>query len=57
MQKYEYKVSNVLKHDDVEAYMNNMAKEGWKVIDTVLWANVKIGIIVTLEREVGHNTY
>jgi hypothetical protein len=52
MQKYEYRISNVLKRDDVESYMNDMAKEGWKVIDTVFWSNVKIGIIVTLEREI-----
>ena len=51
MQKYEYKVSNVLKRDEVELYMNNMAKEGWKVVDTVFWGNVGWGIIVTLERE------
>jgi hypothetical protein len=53
MQKYEYKVSKVLKRDEAEFFMNEMAKDGWRVIDTVMWANVKLGIVVTLERELG----
>lgn len=52
MQKYEYKVSEVLKPDELESYMNNMAREGWRVISTVYWTNFRIGIIVTLEREI-----
>jgi hypothetical protein len=51
MQKYEYKVSDVLKQEELESYMNDMAKEGWRVIDTVFWEKFKIGIVVTLERE------
>ena len=53
MQKFEYRVSRVLKHSELESYMNDMAKEGWRVVDTVLWSNVKIGVIVTFERELG----
>ena len=53
MQKYEYRVSKVLKRDEAESYMNEMAQDGWRVVDTVMWANVKFGIVVTFERELG----
>jgi len=52
MQRYEYKVSDVLRRDEVETYMNAMASQGWRVVDTVLWYYFRVGIVVTMEREI-----
>ena len=48
---YEYKVVEAKNSKDAEQIMNNMAREGWRVISNTYWMNFKAILIITFERE------
>lgn len=48
---YEYKVVEAKNSKDAEQIMNNMAREGWRVISNTYWTNFKAILIITFERE------
>jgi len=48
---YEYKVVEAKGAKQAEEVMNEMAKDGWRVISSVYWMNVKAILIITFERE------
>ena len=50
--KYEYKVVEAKGAKKAEVIMNEMAKEGWRVISTVYWMNMKAILIITFERQI-----
>lgn len=50
--KYEYKVKEAKDAKQAEVIMNEMAKDGWRVISTIYWMNVKALIIITFEKEI-----
>lgn len=50
--KYEYKVKEANGSKKAEEIMNEMAKDGWRVISTIYWMNVKALIIITFEKEI-----
>lgn len=47
----EYKVMEAGNSQRAEQIMNEMAREGWRVVSTAFWANFKALIIITFERE------
>ena len=49
--EYEYKVVEAKGAKKAEEIMNQMAKEGWRVISNVYWMNMKAILIITFERE------
>lgn len=49
--KYEYKVIKV-KVNDAEDLMNQMSKDGWRVVSTSPNLAMGYGIIITFEKEV-----
>lgn len=49
--KYEYKVLEARNSNEAEKLMNDMAKEGWRVIGITYWTNFKVILIITFERE------
>ena len=46
----EYKVMKS-SLDEAEGVMNDMARQGWRVIDVTYWTNWTTGVVVTFERE------
>lgn len=50
--KYEYKVKEAKDAKKAEEIMNEMAKDGWRVISTIYWMNMKALIIITFEKEI-----
>lgn len=48
---YEYKVIEVEYPKDMEKLMNDMAKDGWRVVSTAHWHNFKATMVITFERE------
>lgn len=48
---YEYKVVEFEYPKDMEAGINKMASEGWRVVSTAMWHNFKVTMVVTFERE------
>ena len=48
---FEYKVIKT-KVDNAEREINELAKDGWRVISTIYWMNVKALIIITFEKEI-----
>ena len=48
---YEYKVIEAKNPKEAEEIMNEMAKEGWKVISNTYWVNFKSFLVITFERE------
>lgn len=48
---YEYKVVEAKNSKEAERIMNDMAKDGWKVISNTYWVNFKAILIITFERE------
>ena len=48
---YAYKVIKVENPNDAEKIMNNMAKEGWRVISINYWTKWSTYLIVTFEKE------
>lgn len=49
---FEYKVLEVHSAKESEKVMNEMAKDGWRVISTFMWQNFRVIIIITFEREI-----
>ena len=47
---YEYKVE-ILKVREAEAKMNELAKEGWRVVEITPNVAMGYGVVVTFERE------
>ncbi len=51
MKKYEYKVMQGKDPKHAEQIMNEMSNDGWRVVDTAVWRNFTVMIIITFERE------
>ena len=49
---YEYKVIEAERPNEMEAIMNKMAKDGWRVVSTTLWHNFKVTVAITFERAI-----
>lgn len=47
----EYKVELAKNLEKAEEIMNDLAKDGWKVVSTAYWYNWKVGLTITFERE------
>ncbi|MDY0276596.1 MAG: DUF4177 domain-containing protein [Acholeplasma sp.] len=47
---YEYKVMSAKNYNEAEEIMNLLAKEGWRVVNTTYWMNVKVYLVITFER-------
>ena len=47
----EYKVIGVKSIDEAEKKMNEMAREGWEVVNTSYYYGLKIVIVITFVRE------
>jgi hypothetical protein len=48
---FEYKVVETKNGKEAEIQMNELAKEGWRVVATSYWLNYKAILIITFERE------
>lgn len=48
---YEYKIEKAKNVKDAEVIMNEMAKEGWRVVSTRYWAYLGVYLVLTFERE------
>lgn len=49
---YEYKVVEAKNTIEAEKIMNEMAKDGWRVISNVFWTNFKAILVITFERQI-----
>lgn len=49
---YEYKVMEAKNSAEAESIMNEMAKDGWRVISNIFWTNFKALLVITFEREI-----
>lgn len=47
---YEYKVIEYKQPKNMEEGMNEMAKQGWRVVSTAMWHNMLVTMVVTYER-------
>ncbi|MGN0806565.1 MAG: DUF4177 domain-containing protein [Candidatus Coproplasma sp.] len=47
----EYKVELAKNKDAAEEIMNELAKQGWRIVSTAYWYNWKVGLAITFERE------
>ena len=47
----EYKVELAKNLEQAEKIMNDLAKDGWKVVSTAYWDKWKVGLTITFERE------
>lgn len=48
---FEYKVIKVANPSEAEGIMNNMAKDGWRVVSTTYWTKWGTYLVITFERE------
>ena len=48
---YEYLVKEAKDSKEAEKIMNELAKDGWRVISNTYWINFKVMLIITFERE------
>ncbi len=48
---FEYKVIKVANLSEAEGIMNNMAKDGWRVVSTNYWTKWGTYLVITFERE------
>lgn len=47
----EYKVVKAKNTEEAEKVMNEMAQEGWRVVNVAYWANWSVSLVVTFERD------
>jgi len=47
----EYKVVEVLKKEEAEKVMNEMAAKGWTVVSVTYWNAWKISLLITFVKE------
>lgn len=48
---FEYKVVEYKQPKFMEEGINQMAKDGWRVVSTACWHNALVTMVVTFERE------
>ena len=48
----QYKIVEANNSKDAERKMNEMAKEGWRVVVTTYWMNFKALLIITFEKDI-----
>ncbi len=47
----EYKVVKAKNAEHAEQLMNEYAAQGWRVVNTMLWSNWTLFILITFERD------
>ncbi len=47
---YEYKVKKAKNANEAEEIMNEMAKDGWRVVSTSYWTKWETCLVITFER-------
>lgn len=48
----QYKVIEAKNSAEAEQIMNEMAKDGWRVISNTFWQNFKAILIITFEKDI-----